>query len=261
MPPDPAPAPATELDPRALSPAEQAFFDSRGAKTEGLADVPAAPGATGAPAAPAAPAAPVAGATGAAPSPAAGEELDEAAEEAAIAAGKPPKRVNYNKWKRTADELATTRTELGKMRDQATRVDERMRLINEALATTPAAAAAAEEEDPAPDPEQDIFGYVRWQGRQMERLNAELGTMRQATQSERQMQESEYLVPIRGQHLCSERTGLCARLRSSDPKQAARARSRRHHEQGGSRSNRGRGRARGRREGQKRRRLAGEADL
>lgn len=184
-----------------LTPAEKAYLTGRGnlpdnIKVEDLDRSPGAqpgappvqPGPQGsAPAAQPAPqggAAPAAGAPQAQPgaggaTPPAGEfdtDDDSPEAEALRKAGKTPKRVNYNKYARTQAELETTRAELAKVRESSTRVDERLRILNEALTATPPTQQQQSDEDadPAPDPEADIFGYVRWQGRQMERLTERL---------------------------------------------------------------------------------------
>ncbi len=62
---------------------------------------------------------------------------------------------------------------LAEINEKYTRGDERLRLLNEALAVKP----VAEQQKPAepPDPEQDIFGYLKWQSEQINQLSGKLG--------------------------------------------------------------------------------------
>jgi hypothetical protein len=102
-------------------------------------------------------------------------------------------RVVSGKYKATKEELRAERearkveqTELSTLREQRARLDERLRLFNETTApkagapapaagqAAPAAGAAAADAPP-PDPEQDIFGYVKWQGDQIVKLTTQLG--------------------------------------------------------------------------------------
>lgn len=92
----------------------------------------------------------------------------------------PPRRVNYNKYRRVEERAVTAEKALQETRDSQTRLDERLRLLNEAL-TPKEAAAAADDEDPEPDPEKDIFGHARWQGRQIKRLTDVIQESRQTS--------------------------------------------------------------------------------
>jgi hypothetical protein len=160
----------------------------------------AAPGsADGAAAAAAAPAAGAEGADdddddGADPAAAA------AADAAAVAAGKPPKRrVSFNKFKSADDRAKALETELAQARVNAAKFEERMTIINEALAGkfSPAAGGAAPAGDvagaaaapktlaelgPRPDPEQDLFGWAKWADQRNEILEAEVKELRAGSQ-------------------------------------------------------------------------------
>lgn len=63
--------------------------------------------------------------------------------------------------------------ELADFRDKYTRGDERLRLLNEALSAKP----PLQQQQPSapPDPEQDIFGYLKWQSEQINQLSGKLG--------------------------------------------------------------------------------------
>jgi hypothetical protein len=177
-----APAPVPDLgavDGEGFTAAEREFFASKGEKTEGLV-APAEPGAAAAPGTgtPAA-AAPAPGAA-APPAPAAGED-DDLDDDAPVDPSKPPpKRVNYQKFKRISDRAKTLEKELGDLRvksatEHAT-LAERVRLINEAI-STPAQQAKQEEEDPEPDKQVDIFAHNEWLARKTAKLETQLKTI------------------------------------------------------------------------------------
>lgn len=122
----------------------------------------------------------------------AGDEDDEPDAPAAADGERPTKRVGWTKFKRLQDEAAATKAELAteraakeKMAETQARLDERLRLINEAL--TPPAAAPVDE-DQEPDPEQDIFAHNAWLKRQLlqtrETLNERIGTIETTRQAE-----------------------------------------------------------------------------
>jgi hypothetical protein len=157
----------------ALTPEEQKYLDSRG-ETE-LPPEPPAP----APEPPVAPKAETAPASTPAPEPTPPEEEeDDTPEPIDPKTGKqPPRRVPYRKFKALEDQLTsknqefeTTRARVQELEQTMARADERMRIINEALAEPSPAQAQAEEEDPRPDPREDVFAYMEWQERQTGRL-------------------------------------------------------------------------------------------
>ena len=160
-------------DADALTPAEQAYLESGGEKADALIaenaasadeDVPAAePGAS-------------ADAGGSKPDPKSdtAHAADDAAADLASSDPQrpPPQRVSYHKFKRTEDRAKNAERELAEIREKFARGDERLKLLAEALTREPP------REDPAPDPEQDITAFVRWQGRQLDRLTQELQSTR-----------------------------------------------------------------------------------
>lgn len=130
--------------------------------------------------------------------PAADDDDDEAADEPVLGAdgkpalaadGKPVRRksrvsVNkYNAEKERADKLAADLN----ARDQLlARADERMRLINEAL-TAPRVDPNAKkpgDEDAPPDPEADAFGFMKWQGDKIAKLESAINEIRTGKQTE-----------------------------------------------------------------------------
>lgn len=98
------------------------------------------------------------------------------------------KRVALGKFLRTEEkakkleaELEDLRKERAAQSETSTRLDERLRIINEAL-QSPAQQPAQQqaEQDPMPNPDADIFGYAAWQGRQLNRLSERLEGMENA---------------------------------------------------------------------------------
>lgn len=168
--PDPAPDPTPKPDPTAAPAA-----GAEGAEDDDEDDDAPAPGA--------ADAAPVAGADGAAPADGA----------------KPKKRVSARKFERTAAELQKASGELAQERIERARLDERVKILAEALAPKPTAgeaggpAAAAADEDPEPDAEKDIFAHNAWLRRQVAGLSARMdqsGKDRQAETEEHQIAQT-----------------------------------------------------------------------
>lgn len=115
--------------------------------------------------------------------------------------GKPPKRVSYNKYRRLEEErkadktaLDTAVAEKNKLAENQARLDERLRLINEALQPAP---AAQQDDDPEPDPEADIFGHNAWLKRQLVKTQEmltgrleQIETGQQASIAEKQLAET-----------------------------------------------------------------------
>lgn len=128
------------------------------------------------------------------------DDDDDEVEPAPLADGtKPPKRVSYNKYRRLEESLKAEKAEKEAEREKGVkaaenqaRLDERLRLINEAL-QPPAGAAQQQDEDPEPDPETDIFGHNAWLKRQLVKTNetiAQIQTGRQAETTEQQLASS-----------------------------------------------------------------------
>lgn len=90
----------------------------------------------------------------------------------------------YETEKQRADKLAADLN----ARDQLlARADERMRLINEALTAPrvdPNAKKPGEEEQAPPDPEQDAFGFMRWQGDKIAKLESAINEIKTGKQTE-----------------------------------------------------------------------------
>lgn len=104
---------------------------------------------------------------------------------------KPPTRVSYHKFKRTEDRLKATDRELADLREKYARGDERLKLLAEALTVTQPKEGAVEE-DPKPDIEQDLYGYIKWQDRQIDRLGKQLeGTRGEIGQTRETIQQRD----------------------------------------------------------------------
>jgi hypothetical protein len=165
-----------------LTPEERKFMETRG--LSGLPDPteqPAAPPAADEPAVPAAAEAPAGESPPAGAAPPDDEEEGEPPVDPKTGK-KPPRHVNYNRFRKLQEQydeqtrqFELTRNEMTQLKDTVSRADERMRIINEALTAPTEEQQNAEAEDPAPDPKEDIFGYVAWQGRQMQRMQERLG--------------------------------------------------------------------------------------
>lgn len=168
MPPDTAEAPAGNGADFGLDADEQAAFDAM--KSAPVDDLSHAPAPDTDPPAPEPPAALQADA----PAPAPADDDDEP-DDAPPADGevRQTKRVGWTKFKRLQDEANATKAELAteraaqqKMREDQARLDERLRLINEALTPAPKEPT---DEDPEPDPEKDIFAHNAWLRREQVR--------------------------------------------------------------------------------------------
>lgn len=87
-------------------------------------------------------------------------------------AGKPQKRVSFHKYQRLETRLRDAEGRLTQSAEERTRIDERLKIINEAL-TTPAPGPVAEpvDEDPEPDIDANIFEHNKWLRRQIGRQN------------------------------------------------------------------------------------------
>lgn len=197
MPPDApaADAPAVNDGGFGLDADEQAAFDAMRAEPAPTGDpghvdseTPAEPAAPETPAPIPGSEPPIAAATPAA------EPADEGDDEDAAPAadGRTPKRVSFNKFKRAEDaaaaavaELKTEREKNAKSAETQARLDERLRLINEALTTQPPAAPEVDE-DPEPDPEADIFGHNAWLKRQLVKTQSSLSEFREQVETGQQ---------------------------------------------------------------------------
>lgn len=181
---------ADSPDPGALSAAEVAYLQSGGEKTEGL--FPAEDGGTQP-----SPEAKPSDADTAKPSPdgAVKPAETQGADAATVTDpderietfdenGKPDPKGRFVRYgalhesrarlKETAAQLEKDRTELAKARELQARLDERLRIVAESEAALSAAEQPKPEVDVKPDPNDDIFGAVKWQDRKIAELEAKL---------------------------------------------------------------------------------------
>lgn len=143
------------------------------------------------------------------------DDADDDADPAPLADGtKPPKRVSFNKFKRAEDdakaaaaELKNEREKNAKAAENQARLDERLRLINEALTTQPAVPV---DEDPEPDPEADIFGHNAWLKRQLLKTQTSLSEFREQVETGQQASQAD-------QRLSSTYMDDAARFAQTEP--------------------------------------------
>lgn len=106
-----------------------------------------------------------------------------------------PKTINYGRHQKEMAKaqkeredlqarLAAAEKERNEAREARTRLDERAKLLLEAINTKqpPAAAAPAKDEDPEPDADIDPLGHVQWENRQLKKDLAEIKSGRQKEQ-------------------------------------------------------------------------------
>ena len=162
--------------PDGLTDEERKYFETRG--ESGLTvpgETPAAPAAPPTP--PAAPPSPPAAAPAppqqTAPEPLGEDDDDDEGEGAVDQAGKPIRRIPLRKFKALEERYSNTNKELSSARARQqeleqilSRADERLKIINEALAQPEPRGEELEPEDPRPDPRIDVFAYMDWKERQ-----------------------------------------------------------------------------------------------
>src|ERR1700737_726121 len=181
-----SPQAAEARDHEGFNAAERAYFASQGQNTEGLVDdAPASDAAIPDPAIDK-PTPDIAAVVDKAVDPASDpfDELEKVATDNKGKTGKVIPEANFRavseKYKLTKSERDTLRTRLeaveadakaareetAKEREMRTRIDERLKLFNEVIA--PQAGEVAKPAPP-PNPEEDIFGYVKWMAENHER--------------------------------------------------------------------------------------------
>lgn len=145
--------------------------------------VPDAPASTGAPA-------PVQGTppVGGAPTDAPDDDDDDetplvpAQGDPSAPSPRAPRRVSYSKFHRTEKQLIDALAKLSEREQTQARLDERLRILNEALTTpTPSQQQAPVDQDPEPDPEADIFGHNAWLKRQLVRTQESIRDMQEGS--------------------------------------------------------------------------------
>jgi hypothetical protein len=119
---------------------------------------------------------------------------EDADPHAPIDPAKPPRRVSYNRFKTAEDQRAKLETDMRALQEKWNRGDERLRLIQEALATDAQVKEEATRQQPDADPEpnmnEDIFKWAAWAQRnsirQQESNERALSEMRDQVNQDRQ---------------------------------------------------------------------------
>ena len=107
-------------------------------------------------------------------------------EEVTAADGKTKRRmVDKRALKAERERSKALEAELGKFKENYSRVDERLKMLSEAVTASDPASQAVEA-PVIPDPEQDIFGYAKYLATELEALKASHGAAQAETQEERQ---------------------------------------------------------------------------
>jgi len=95
-----------------------------------------------------------------------------------------PKRVTYNRYRQAQERIAQLEAENRARAEREVVLDERLRLINEALQEDQTQVV---DDDPMPDKMQDAYAYMEWTDRQRQRDRAEFENYRNQ-QNEAQQQ-------------------------------------------------------------------------
>ena len=148
-----------------LSPAEQAYFSSKGADTAISSLASEAPEPTSAP---------ITQDETAPEQQTDGElnpgevYLDENGKARSVLTGK---FVPHGAFHRERERRKATEAELMSARERMARADERLAVLNDILSASESPTQEKKpEEAPPPDPETDIFGYVKWQAQKIQEL-------------------------------------------------------------------------------------------
>lgn len=115
------------------------------------------------------------------------DEGDDDIADAAPDGTKPkPKRVRFAKFeaeKKRADDLAAR---LAAKDEQSARLDERMRIINEALQPKVAADGEQADDDPEPNIDEDFIEHAKWSRRQLAKAQERIAELSGSLQQDRQ---------------------------------------------------------------------------
>lgn len=192
--------PSSDGDALGLSAEEQSQFDAMQGRESGIA--PSADKEAGAADAGEGEPADGDGDLGADGETAAGEATDGPAEGAQDGSGerRTPKTISYGRHQRDLQALQAkldgAMAETTKEREQRTRLDERTKMLLEAIQAKPAApvadtAAADAAKDPEPDGEADPIGHLQWQNRNLMKTVEDLKSGRQQEQQQTAAEREE----------------------------------------------------------------------
>lgn len=92
--------------------------------------------------------------------------------------------VPHGAFHKEREARKSAETELAELRVREARVNERLAILSQAFEQqeAPATKPTTQPEGPPPDPEQDIFGYVKWLGERNKALEAQLTETRTTTE-------------------------------------------------------------------------------
>jgi hypothetical protein len=116
------------------------------------------------------------------------EPVEDAGDEPG-APGQPPKRVGYRRYQEIEQRAITAEKRLQDQAVSSARVDERLKLLQEAL-QEPRQDEITEEEG-MPNPQEDIFGAFNWAVRQINGLNTKVTTYEQQIATGQREMENE----------------------------------------------------------------------
>lgn len=125
-----------------------------------------------------------------------GEEVIVMGKDGKPRSGNSGRFVPHQALHKERERRKATESELQQARDLATRANERIAVFTDLLnRTQQQQQPTGEQDDPQPDPEKDIFAFVKWQGRQIERLSGQLNERASkfdAHTAEQQFRQSYY---------------------------------------------------------------------
>jgi hypothetical protein len=109
--------------------------------------------------------------------------------------GKNGQFVPHQAFHAVREKYKTTRDELAQTKEKFARVDERLALLNEVIGANQPKQAEQQQEE-MPDPEKDIFAYVKWQAKQIDTLKSQLtdGSKKQESREAEQHFQRTYIA-------------------------------------------------------------------
>lgn len=122
-----------------------------------------------------------------------GEEGDEGSEAGEEGEDGKQRYVNHGAFHKERERRKQAEERIASLEQQITKGNERLQTLTELMSGKQAGEQEGdqkqEEDDPAPDPEEDIFGYAKWQGRQIEKLQSKLSETEKSVESTNQQFE------------------------------------------------------------------------
>lgn len=120
-----------------------------------------------------------------------GVYIDENGKARSVVTGK---FVPHGAFHRERERRKSAETELQQMREQRARADERLAVLNEIIGASEVPQGRPQQQQAVepPDPETDIFGYVKWQKDEIERLKNEQRSFVQQQEQYRIAQDTQH---------------------------------------------------------------------